>query len=728
MTLQAEVRAKGTGTGEAGRLASSEAQERNGMLALLEEFGVLLQDPELQKRVPVIDNKPETRQREIEKIGRDIEGQSEEVRGGRYRVVILGPFNVGKSTFINALLGGEYLPTMLEEMTAKLTHVCHSESAYIRLDFTKNPSGDEIREMETLVRKVPGAELKACSSDCLQVNFKEGSPDAVRQVLEALVTVIADEDHPALRPLREKMKETHLGIPDLTVGEHITLSDSPGVHSISDTRQEITYQVIPRSQLVVLLVDSENAGNVHDLEFIRRISENRQRKIFFVLNKCDQLASDEIDPRGRRGPAKSLRESLRKIQLEDPEVFFVSSLYELKAEQLDRGHISLEDIDGDDSKVRIPNRIWQGEPKPSPADISGYLRDRSLFGPFRSRLLDYLFKEDTEVAVVRVAANFLLTKVEALRRPVETELSLAKDPARLDELIREKAEKTKEIEDFHTTAKQVVKDYKAKSHGYERSLKELLCEAEVETHVVEPIKSWLAVEANIKKARKDTKELEQVVVSRLDDFVARVMKRINAEVRGVEQDTLEEVGRLSRKAHNLGVSLSDPTVRNITVDGDPALFRSLGGAAVGAVVGAVVFSWSGPGALIAAGVGAILGGLAGFFTSDDTIREQYLVQVRNAALDISLHGRNEGGKRESPLIETLGKELRTKRDSFNDRCQKYLDDEAAKLTNELAGLEARQDQIKREAEEIVAALTPISSRLMTIEERAGRLAGSGEVR
>jgi hypothetical protein len=40
---------------------------------------------------------------------------------------------------------------------------------------------------------------------------------------------------------------------------------------------------------------------------------------------------------------------------------------------------------------------------------------------------------------------------------------------------------------------------------------------------------------------------------------------------------------------------------------------TLGGAATGAALGAALFSWTGPGALLAAGVGGIVGAVAGFF-------------------------------------------------------------------------------------------------------------------
>ncbi len=43
----------------------------------------------------------------------------------RFSAVVLGEFNHGKSTFINALLGGPVLPTGITPTTALLAHITH---------------------------------------------------------------------------------------------------------------------------------------------------------------------------------------------------------------------------------------------------------------------------------------------------------------------------------------------------------------------------------------------------------------------------------------------------------------------------------------------------------------------------------------------------------------------------------------------------------------------------
>src|SRR6185503_10413479 len=46
----------------------------------------------------------------------------------RFHLVVLGEFNHGKSTFVNALLGSEILPTGITPTTASINHVVWAQN------------------------------------------------------------------------------------------------------------------------------------------------------------------------------------------------------------------------------------------------------------------------------------------------------------------------------------------------------------------------------------------------------------------------------------------------------------------------------------------------------------------------------------------------------------------------------------------------------------------------
>src|SRR4030095_3227360 len=51
----------------------------------------------------------------------------------RFHLVVLGEFNHGKSTFVNALLGADVLPTGITPTTAAINHVVWSETPRARV-------------------------------------------------------------------------------------------------------------------------------------------------------------------------------------------------------------------------------------------------------------------------------------------------------------------------------------------------------------------------------------------------------------------------------------------------------------------------------------------------------------------------------------------------------------------------------------------------------------------
>src|SRR6187402_2609491 len=70
-------------------------------------------------------------------LARDIRtSRIPKIEAERFHLVILGEFNHGKSTFVNALLGAEVLPTGITPTTASINHVIHADQPRARVVFT----------------------------------------------------------------------------------------------------------------------------------------------------------------------------------------------------------------------------------------------------------------------------------------------------------------------------------------------------------------------------------------------------------------------------------------------------------------------------------------------------------------------------------------------------------------------------------------------------------------
>lgn len=169
----------------------------------------------------------------------------------RFHLVVLGEFNHGKSTFVNALLGQEILPTGITPTTASINHVVHAAS--------------------------PTARVMLLSGESQPLDPTQ---------LKDWVTVAGGH--------ASEVSYVELGYPSDLLQNNVVLVDTPGVNDLNEQRAEVTYGYVPRADAVVFLLDAGQALKDSEREFLRsRVLENARDRLIFVLGKMDMLSTDE---------------------------------------------------------------------------------------------------------------------------------------------------------------------------------------------------------------------------------------------------------------------------------------------------------------------------------------------------------------------------------------------------------------------------------------------------
>ena len=169
----------------------------------------------------------------------------------RFHLVVLGEFNHGKTTFVNALLGRELLPVGITPTTAALNHVV----------FAEQPWAAAVLE--------DGSRVDVRPEDLAQWLTVEGTHTAQAHVVE-------------------------VGFPAEILRDRVTLVDTPGVNDINEQRAEITYGYIPRADAVIFLLDATQVLKASERSFLtQRILKRSRDKLIFVLNKIDLLDAEE---------------------------------------------------------------------------------------------------------------------------------------------------------------------------------------------------------------------------------------------------------------------------------------------------------------------------------------------------------------------------------------------------------------------------------------------------
>jgi len=183
-----------------------------------------------------------------ERIDKDLVRKLEE---DRFHLVVVGEFNHGKSTFVNALLGEQALPVGVTPTTAAIHHIRYADK--------------------------PEATVVTASGKREPLPF-----GAVRDF--------------AVGGARggEEVDYVEVGYPAPLLKERILLVDTPGVNDLSLQRADITYSYIPRADAVLFLLDAGQILKESERVFLEdKLLKASRDKIVFVITKWDLLSPSE---------------------------------------------------------------------------------------------------------------------------------------------------------------------------------------------------------------------------------------------------------------------------------------------------------------------------------------------------------------------------------------------------------------------------------------------------
>jgi len=299
----------------------------------------------------------------------------------RFHLVVLGEFNHGKSTFVNALLGAPVLPVGITPTTAALNHVIWSESPRARA---------VLRDGSTI----------------------DLHPDALADWVTVAGTRWQDVSY------------VELGYPADILRENVVLVDTPGVNDLNEQRADITYGYVPRADAVIFLLDAGQALKDSEREFLSsHVLEGSRDRLIFIVGKVDLLNAIEKD-----AVLDYVRRGLGTM-VGDPVVFPLSARLALAGDHdasgMDDllGHLA-RFLDTDRAQVLLDNAAADA------SRTAGYLQ-QNLGVKLRAFDLDLSDLED-RITQVRAQLDASKRKLDELHQRIRAEAEAIKAQVRLD--------------------------------------------------------------------------------------------------------------------------------------------------------------------------------------------------------------------------------------------------------------------------------------------------------
>ena len=174
------------------------------------------------------------------------------IQQNEYIAVVAGEFNHGKSTFINALLGESLLPMGITPTTAHLHQLKYGDEKQITVFYMDG-------EQEKL----------------------DWSPEALGQFIAKKKADVESIHFIQIEAPIEWLKNQ-------------VLLDTPGLNDVNELRADITYNYMPKADIVFFMLSAQMALRKSELDFIQEQVRLGGIQFVFIINMIDQVDEEEL--------------------------------------------------------------------------------------------------------------------------------------------------------------------------------------------------------------------------------------------------------------------------------------------------------------------------------------------------------------------------------------------------------------------------------------------------
>lgn len=169
-----------------------------------------------------------------------------------YAFVVVGEFSTGKSTFINGLIGQSILPTGITPTTSTINVLQYGEPKIV------------IHHLDGQIET-------------------ENNLEVLHQFIASKLADV------------ESINYIDVFQPTEFLKNRVMLIDTPGLNDVNELRSDITYQYIPRADVVFFLLDCRTPLRQSEFEFLTEtLVAHQLQRIIFIANFADEVDEEEL--------------------------------------------------------------------------------------------------------------------------------------------------------------------------------------------------------------------------------------------------------------------------------------------------------------------------------------------------------------------------------------------------------------------------------------------------
>ncbi|MBW4677820.1 MAG: dynamin family protein [Desmonostoc geniculatum HA4340-LM1] len=200
----------------------------------------------------------------LERDIEDITVASKNLRKGVFRLLVLGDMKRGKSTFLNALIGENLLPSDVNPCTAVLTVLRYGQEKKVTIHFNDGKSPQQL-DFQNFKYKYT---IDPSEAKKLEQEKKQAFPDVDYAVVEYPLTLLE---------------------------KGIEIVDSPGLND-TEARNELSLSYVNNCHAILFVMRASQPCTLGERRYLENYIKGRGLTVFFLVNAWDQLRESLIDP------------------------------------------------------------------------------------------------------------------------------------------------------------------------------------------------------------------------------------------------------------------------------------------------------------------------------------------------------------------------------------------------------------------------------------------------
>ncbi|QTA83801.1 Dynamin domain-containing protein [Desulfonema limicola] len=485
-----------------------------------------------------------------------LENRIDSLRKGKFTLAVAGEVKAGKSTFINALLGAEILPSDVLQASSAIVEVSKSETSFLKVKYAdgKNELIDsdlettgidkinerlhEICKIHDEYRQIPTTLIDDYIIACdgvLTIN-----EDFVKYLEQKTGEHLQDKHSVIEKYILEKTKdkipvEIEFGYPLKWDFDELRIVDSPGVNAIGGV-QDVSFRFFEEANAILFVHPIKPIESESFRRFVDSVITNRSKEtLFLILTHAGLYSNDDVE----RLHVEAKR--LYKNVIPESRILVVDSLLQLIIKDFENGKTQDEIEKASEQKEDILPK-FEKKAKKEGTDLVSQLKKHSRFELMFAAIDEFSMKAPN------LQLQEILEKIKAGYEDQENQYT--EKAERLEKKKRNPQEFEEEInrinealEKYKLLTKQTKEDLKSNYSGRHSTWQKVIDELKVK------YPELITESNNIDSARKHTVDAQNALNDKVNDFSKELTQRLG--------EALEEAGKAFKKEHQISIPIVD---------------------------------------------------------------------------------------------------------------------------------------------------------------------------